>query len=172
MQIITPVGITCYVNVFKAQAPMQAGKEPQYSATLLWDANDPKLKELKAAIVEVATAKFGNKAAQMLSKGQLKDPLRPGEDRPNDEVFEDKVFLTARSTDKPGVVDLNADPLMSQDDFYSGVMSRADIWLYAFDKAGNKGVAAILNNIQKVDDGDRLSGRRSAAEAFGNSAPE
>lgn len=42
-----------------------------------------------------------------------------------------------------------------------------DIWLYAYDKAGNRGVAAILNNVQKLEEGERKGGRRSASDAFG-----
>jgi hypothetical protein len=156
------------VYVFKAQPAMQEGKEPQYSCTFLWDEKDPKLKPLKDAIVKVATEKFGAKAEQMLAKGQLKNPLRPGSER-DYEDYQGKVFLTARSSEKPQVVDEQAEPIMDTTSFYAGCIARGDIWLYAFDKAGNKGVAAILNNVQKLGDGERKSGRRSAAEAFGAS---
>jgi len=170
MQLVTPKGRAAYAYVFKAQPAMDATKSPQFSLTLIFDKKTD-LGKLKEAIVTVAQAKFGPKAKQMLDKGQLKNPLRDGdEDRPNDEAFKGSIFLTARSNDKPGVVDLDAVPLMSQDDFYSGCIARADVWIYAFEKAGNKGVAAILNNVQKVEDGERVSGRRSAEEAFKDEA--
>jgi len=103
----------------------------------------------------------------MLEKGQLKDPLRDGDkERSDDPKFANTFFLTARSNAKPGVVGEDAEPLLDQEDFYSGCTARADIWLYAFEKAGNKGVAAILNNAQKLGDGERLAGRRSASDAF------
>lgn len=166
MQVVTPVGQAAYAFVFKAQAPMQAGKEPQFSLTLIFKKGTD-LKKMEKAISEVAKAKFGPKADQMLAKGQLKNPLRDGNvDRSEDEAFKDAKFLTARSNEKPGVVDGSAEPLMNQSDFYSGCQARADVWFYAFEKAGNKGVAAILNNCQKVEDGERMSGRRSAEEAF------
>ena len=164
-QILTPPGEAAFAFVFRPQAPMQEGKDPQYQLTLVWDENDKKLDKLRKAIVDVATAKFGAKAKQMLEKGQLKNPLRPGSDRGAD-WMEGKVFLTARSTDKPDVVDRDMNDLISSTDFYPGCVARMDIYLFAFDKAGNKGVSAILNNVQKTDEGERKGGRRSAGEAF------
>jgi hypothetical protein len=165
-QILTPPGEVAYPSVFRAAPPMQAGKEPQFQLTLVWSEDDKRLEKLKKAIQDVAIAKFGAKAPQMLKNGQLKNPLRPGSDRPDASWLENKVFLTARSTDKPDCVDKEMNDLISSTDFYSGCMARMDIYLYAFDKAGNKGVSAVLNNVQKTGDGERKSGRRSADEAF------
>ena len=165
MQIVTPSGTAAYAFVFRPQKAMQEGKDEQYSLTLLWDEKDPKVKKLQDAIEQVAIAKFGAKAPQMLAKGQLRNPLRPGSDKDSEE-FENTVFLTARSADKPQVVDRDAEPLMDQMEFYSGCKCRMDIYLFAYDKAGNRGVSAILNSVQKIDEGTRKSGRRSAAQAF------
>lgn len=165
MQIVTPAGTAAFAFVFRPQKAMQEGKDDQYALTLLWDEDDPKLKKLKDAIVKVATDKFGEKAARMLEKGQLRNPLRSGDDR-DDPDFHGKVFLTARSSERPQVVDRDAEPLMDSIEFYSGCRARMDIYLFAYDKAGNRGVSAILNSVQKLGDGERKSGRRSAAEAF------
>ena len=169
MQILTPVGEAAHVFVFKPQPPMEGStnKEPSYSLTILWDENDKSLARLEKAILDVATAKFGAKAKQMLEKGQLKNPLRSG-DETNQEWKHGKKFLTARTTDRPEVVDENLDDIINTSDFYGGCECRMDIWLYAFDKAGNKGVAAILNSTQKKGDGERKGGRRSASEAYGD----
>lgn len=175
MQIVIPRAETAFLHLFRPQPAMQEGKEPQYSATFLWDEGNKKLKKLEDAIVEVATAKWGSKAKGMLDKGQLRSPLRPGSDKEDSnqaDQFEGKVFLTARSTDKPQVVDSDLEPLMDQLEVYSGCIGRADIWLFAYDKAGNKGVGAILNSFQKLDDGERKSGRRPAAAAFADDDEE
>lgn len=165
MQIVTPVGEASYAFVFRPQKAMQEGKPDQYSLTLLWDEKHPKLQDLQKAIEEVAIKKFGAKAPQMLAKGQLRSPIRSGSER-DQEDYQGKVFLTARSTDRPQVVDADAEPIMDQLDFYSGCLARMDVYLYAYDKAGNKGVAAILSSVQKLEEGPRKSGRRSAREAF------
>lgn len=169
MQIVTPIGEAAYVNVFRPQPAMQEGKPDQYSITLIWDEDDPKLEKLRKAIVEVAEKKWGKKAEAMLDKGQLRSPLRPGSDRETSKDaadYEGKVFLTARSTDKPQAVDQDLEEFIDQMDFYSGCQARADIYLFPYDKAGNKGVGAILNSVQKKGDGERKSGRRPAASAF------
>ncbi len=44
--------------------------------------------------------------------------------------------------------------------------ARVSINFYAFNTNGNKGIACGLGNIQKVRDGEPLSGRTSAADDF------
>ena len=169
MQIVTPRASTAYCNVLKAQPAMEKGKPDQFSVTLLWDEGEKKLEKLRKAIEEVAVAKFGPSARTKLANGQLRNPIRPGSDKEGtnaEDEFTGKVFMTVRSTDKPQVVDQDLEPVMDSMDVYSGCIGRADIWLYAYDTAGNKGVSAILNSFQKLDDGDRKSGRRTAASAF------
>jgi len=166
MEIKTPRGTASYAYVHKPQKAMDPGKQDQYSLTLIWDADDPKLKKLQDAIVEVATKKFGAKAKQMLEKGQLRSPLRDGAEKDGTPGYEGKVFLTSRSNDKPEIVDEDAEPIADPMEFYSGCEARMLLWLFPYDKAGNKGVGAILNGAQKLGEGERISGRRSARDAF------
>ena len=56
---------------------------------------------------------------------------------------------------------------MSKSDFYSGCYGRASIVFFAYNTNGNKGVGCGLNNIQKLEDGQPLSGRSTAVEDFG-----
>jgi len=51
-------------------------------------------------------------------------------------------------------------------EFYSGCYGRASITLYAYDTSGSKGIAAGLNNVQKLEDGNKLGGATSAAADF------
>lgn len=171
MQMLTPVGEMAYVNVFRPATPMEgSNKDPQYQLTLIWPKDDDKkLKKLRQKIEEVATEKWGKKALAMLDKGQLKNPLRDGDEREAD-WMQDHWFLTARSSDKPGAVDADLEDIIDATEIYPGAYGRMDIYLYAYDKSGNKGVGAILNNVQKTEDGERKDGRQSAAEAFGGSA--
>lgn len=169
MQTLTPVGEMAYPSVFRPAAPMEGNTSgvPKYQLTLVYDEDDPELKKLERKILEVATAKFGAKAKQMLERGQLKSPLRHGDERPDTEWLEGKKFLTARSEDRPDVVDFDLEDIIDQKEIYAGAEGRMDVWLYAFDKAGNKGVGAIMNSVQKTGEGERKGGRRSASEAFG-----
>lgn len=58
-------------------------------------------------------------------------------------------------------------PIISQTVLYSGCYGRADINFFAYNAAGKKGVGCGLNNLQKLEDGEALSGRKSAQEVFG-----
>jgi len=154
-----------YVHVFEPTS-IQEGQEKKYSVSIIISKKDKKLideinKRVKAAIEQGKTAKFAGKV-----KG-LKLPLRDGdEDRPEDEAYADSYFINATSKAKPGIVDKDLNPIMSQDDFYSGCYGRASLNFYPFNQNGNKGIAVGLNNLQKLEDGEPLSGRASAEVDF------
>jgi hypothetical protein len=56
---------------------------------------------------------------------------------------------------------------MDRSEFYAGCWGRASVNFYAFSVNGNKGVGAGLNNLQKLEDGERLGGGSTAADDFG-----
>jgi hypothetical protein len=49
---------------------------------------------------------------------------------------------------------------------YSGCYAKVSLTFYPFDAKGNRGIAAGLNNIVKVQDGEPLAGRVSVNEEF------
>ena len=55
---------------------------------------------------------------------------------------------------------------MDRDEVYSGCYCRFSITFYPFSASGNNGVAVGLNHIQKVADGESLSGRNRAEDDF------
>jgi Protein of unknown function (DUF2815) len=61
-------------------------------------------------------------------------------------------------------VDADLNPIMDKQDFYSGCYGRASINFYAFNTSGNKGIGAGLGNLQKMGEGERLSGGGASAE--------
>lgn len=166
MQKLTPSGETVWPAVFKPAPPMQEGKDPQFQNTVMWPkSDDDEWDDVRDVILEVATAKFGKKAEAMLKKGQLRSPIRDGDDTDQD-YLEGHFYLTARSSDRPEVVDEDVEDIINTKDFYGGCQSRMDCYFFAYDKAGNRGVAAILNSVQKTGDGERKGGRRNASDAF------
>lgn len=154
-----------YAHIFEPTA-VQEGQEKKYSVSIIIDKSDKQLiakinKCIEAAIELGKTKKFAGKI-----KG-LKTPLRDGDDdRPDDENYEGKMFITASAKTKPGVVDKDLNPIIDRDDFYSGCYGRASINFYPFNQNGNKGVAVGLNNLQKLEDGEPLSGKVSAEVDF------
>lgn len=158
-----------YLNVFAPKA-MDEGSEPKYSATLLIDKSDEKLLSVLNKAIE--NAKVAGKSKLADKKGNIpaniKLPLRDGDlDRPDDPAMAGKYFINCTSKLKPGIVDRNLDPILDQDEFYSGCYGRASINFYAFNVGMQKGIAAGLNNLQKLEEGERLAGGASAESDFG-----
>ena len=167
-KVITGKTRFSYAHVFEPSA-IEEGQEKKYSVSIIISKDDTKtLDKIKAAIaaaLEEGKAKFGGKIPK-----SYKNPLRDGDDeRPDDENYENAMFVNANSSRKPGLVDENLDPIIDKDDFYSGCYGRASVNFYAFNVSGNKGIACGLNNLQKLEDGVRLSGGgASAEEDFGS----
>lgn len=155
-----------YVTVFQPKA-MEGSDREKYSVSLLINKKDTKtIDKIKAAVEAAITnglAKFGGK-----KPANLKLPLRDGDlERPDNPEYAGMLFLTANSDTKPQVVDRNLDPIIDPEEFYSGCYGRASINFYAFNANGNKGIACGLNNLQKLEEGERLSGGSTAEEDFG-----
>lgn len=157
-----------YVNVFEPTA-MQDGQTPKYNVSIIISKSDTKTVEAIKKAIEAAKEAGKSKIADKNGKipVNLKTPLRDGdEERPDDPTYENSYFINANSERKPGIVDRDLNPIMSRDDFYSGCYGRASINFYAF-SVNSKGIACGLNNLQKLEDGERLAGGSSAEEDFG-----
>jgi hypothetical protein len=158
----------CYANVFEPTA-MNEGDTPKYNICVLIPKSDTatidKIKKAIEAAKEAGKAKLADKNGRI--PANLKLPLRDGdEERPDDPAFEGHYFINANSMRQPSIVDRSLNPIMSRDEFYSGCYGRASINFYAFN-VSSKGIAAGLNNLQKLEDGEMLAGGSTAEEDFG-----
>ena len=157
-----------YAHVFEPVA-MAEGQDVKYQVSLIIPKSDLKTLEKIEKAVEAAKVVGKDKISKngKLMPG-LKMPLRDGdEDRPDNPEYADCMFINCSSKIKPGIVDKDLNPIMSQDEFYSGCYGRASINFYAFNSAGNRGIACGLNNLQKLADGEPLAGGASAETDFG-----
>ena len=157
-----------YVHVFEPSA-MDGQSDAKYSVCIIVDKKDKAtLGRVEAAIAaakeEGKTKKWGGKIP-----ANLQLPLRDGdlerEDRPE---FAGKMFFNCSSKQKPEVVDEERNPIIDASEFYSGCYGRVSVNIYPFDKNGNRGVAVGLNAVQKLADGENLTGRTSAYDDFGD----
>lgn len=160
----------CYVNVFEPTA-MNEGDTPKYNICILISKDDTKTLDKITKAIEAAKqagkAKLANKNGQLPANAALKLPLRDGDmERPDDPAFENCFFINANSNRKPSIVDRDLNPIMEKEEFYSGCYGRASINFYAFN-VSSKGIAAGLNNLQKLEDGEMLAGGSTAEEDFG-----
>lgn len=164
-KVITGMVRFSYLHVFEPHA-IEEGQEKKYSVSLLIPKSDTKTVELIQQAVRTATeqarAKMGGKLPP-----KFKLPLNDGDlDRPDDPDYAGHYYVNASAKTRPGVVDKNLQPIIDPEEMYSGCYGRASITFYPFDKAGNRGVACGLNNVQKLKDGEYLGGRTSAENDF------
>ena len=139
----------------------------KYSVSVLIDKSDREtLSRIKAAVEQAKkdgmTSKWGGKIPNKLHL-----PLRDGdEDRPDDENYAGKYFFNCSANRKPGIVDRNMNEIIDPDEVYSGCYARVNVSFYPYDTNGNRGIAAGLNHVQKLADGERLGGGVSVEAAF------
>lgn len=166
--VINPVRFS-YPHVFEPYKFEGDDKEPQYSVTILIpkDKTDiiTKIRQaIKQAYEEAVKSKWANKRP-----AKYWNPLRDGDEPTDDgedrgEGFAGCYFLNAKSRLRPGVVDINRQPIMNSEDFYGGCYGAASIAFSGFENSGNKGISCFLNNLMKTRDGEPLGAARSTAE--------
>ena len=89
-------------------------------------------------------------------------PFRDGDYQPY-EGYSGMISVKASTTQRPGVVDMNVQPIISEEDFYPGCWARATVTVWPYD-VESLGVKFTLQNVQKVRDDARLGGAVSNAE--------
>lgn len=167
-KVITGVVRLSYAHIWEAAA-VQGSEEKKFGSALLIPKSDkPTIRNIRAAI-EAAKEVGKNTKFKGKIPPNLKLPLRDGDaERPEDEVYVGHYFINANAKTRPGVVDKNRQPILEQDEVYSGCYCITSITFYPFDSNGNKGIACGLNHIMKVKDGEHLGGRSSAESDFEN----
>lgn len=166
-KVIVPCRIS-YEHIWERDIN-EDGTPGKYSVALLIQKDDEKTiakveKAIKAAITAGKTKLANGKG---VVPKNIKLPLRDAdEEEIDDEAYHGMMFMNASSNRKPQIVDKQVEPILDQEEVYSGCYCRVSINFYAFDKEGNKGIAAGLGNVQKVKDGERLAGGSTAEEDF------
>lgn len=164
----TPKAMLSYPHIFEPVKDEKSGQF-QYSACLVF-APGADLTELRNVAKAVATEKWKGDAVGMARDGQIRLPFRS--DAVAKGYPEGSIFINVKSTRKPEVVgrykgaDGNPVALNDPDVVYPGCYVRASLRAFAYDTSGNKGVSFALCNVQKLEDGERLDGRRRAADDF------
>jgi hypothetical protein len=172
--IVTPEFRVSYPNVFKARKNDMNGKD-EYSIVALFKKGED-LSKLKAAAEEAMAKKFGadkkkwpkNFKTPFRDQGEKEKTADDGSTFLPEGYVAGAIFMNLRSQRRPIVVDRQRNEITPdrEEDFYPGCYARANISCYAYDTAGNKGVAFGLSMVQKLRDGEPFSGRPKVEEAF------
>ena len=160
-RVVTPVARLSYPALFTPAKGMD-GAEGKYQCELIFEPGED-LSKLKAAAKEAARTKWGDKIP-----ANLRSPFREGDvDRSEKDGYEGRIFIGARSKDRPGVVvGGGLEDCVDPREVYGGCYVRASVTAFAYDRSGNRGIAFALNNIQKLGEGTRLDNRRAASDEF------
>jgi len=171
-RITTPAFRVSFPNVFKPKAAFE-GQDPTYNIQMLFpkdpDSYDyPKevkkfaedISRLKKLAAKAKKDKFGDKKVS-----GLRNPVRDGDEKDYD-GYKGMYFVNAKSKQKPGIVDRSNEEIIDPQEFYAGCWARATIVAFAYDTAGNKGVAFGLQNLQFLGDDEAFSGKKNAKDDF------
>jgi hypothetical protein len=162
IKILTPTFRASFANVWTPK-PINNSVKLYYSVAMLFDAKaqaTPEFKKLRAGIQQIIKDDFGGKTPP-----RFWNPLQKGDEK-DYEGYKGMIFINAKSEIKPGVVGPDTQDILDPNDFYSGCFARATISLFPFNTAGNVGVGVGLQNLQKLKDGEPLSGRTKASDDF------
>lgn len=159
-----------YCHLFQPQ--QRPGQDPKYSVTVLV----PKTNTgAKAAIdqavnsaIEAGTTKAwgGVRPPQPAMCVHDGDGVRPSDGMPFGDECKGCWVFTASSKDQPFVVDSQVQSIIDPTQVYSGMWGNVSVGFFAYNSNGKKGIGCGLNGVQKTRDGEPLSGRVTAAEAF------
>lgn len=170
-KVITGIVRFSFVHLLEPTA--FEGQEPKYSVMLLIPKTDKdtldKIKAAQKAAAELGKTKFKNGKVP----AKLKTTLRDGDEEMDPEEypeFKGMYFINVSNKSKVGMVGTQRDEagklkrLDDPDEIYSGMYGRASINFFAYNTAGNQGVSAGLDNIQKTREGDHLGGGAAKPE--------
>ena len=165
-KIKTPEFIGSFVNLAKARSI--GDSDPRYSILMPLDENHKFVAKMRRLQEAVAIERWGKVPKR------LKSAIKTGEDRDReDDEFAGKVTVNFASPERPGVVYFDDEgDLVQVDDpdmLYSGATYRLTTKPYAWEHpTGGKGVSWSLDNVLWVKGGERLSGKASPEQDFGN----
>lgn len=145
-----------YIRCFE---PDENGK---YSVCVLIPKSDKEtIAKLESAIEAVKADPKSSKTWGGKFLASFKIPMRDGDSERDTDIspeYKGHYFFNASTKMKPKVVDRGLNEILERNEIYSGIYGRVSVNLYAYNVDGGKGIAAGLNNIQKLADGEPLGG--------------
>lgn len=149
-----------FPTLFTPQQVNGEGKAA-FSASFLMPPDHPDIIKIRNAITEVATAKWGEKAQEIL-RGLIagdKVCLHNGDTKSQYDGFPGNMFVSARGYQRPLVIGQDKSPLVEADGKpYSGSYVNAQVALWAQANNFGKRVNAQLRGVQFLRDGEAFGG--------------
>lgn len=161
-KVTTPKFRVSFPHVFKPHA-FNDKQEPKFSVVMLFDKKTD-ISAMEKAADAAAIDKWGTDKKKW-PKG-LRMPFRDGNEKGDLKGYKNATVVSASSKEPPGVVDQGRQAILDANAFYAGCYARATLIAFAYDQMGNRGVSFSLQNLQKLGDGEKFSGRKAAEDDF------
>lgn len=174
-KIVTGLVRLSYINAFAPRKDEETGRESYSVCILIPKSDTASVAKIQAAIDHVKNNPESQSTWGTKWLASYKNPLRDGDTERDTEAspeYKGHWFINCNSSQKPGVVDANVQPILDQSELYSGCYGKVSVLFYPYKQKGGIGIAAGLNNIQKIKDGERLGGRSNPEEDFSVEAEE
>lgn len=148
---------------------VQGQGEAKFSGAFLFPKNHPQFAEIVSKIVEVANAKWGAKADEVLKALKASDKLcmHDGDAKNERDGYAGNFYINSSNTVRPLTLGAGPDgraPVTAADGkLYAGCYVNAIVQFWAQDNQFGKRVNASLLGVQFVRDGARLAGGGTAA---------
>jgi len=175
VNLSTPECILMYPVVFEAKHNELKGKD-EWSVTMLFDKATTDMAKLKAGMIQAAKNEFGADVdLKSLNLKRIQDgdePTATGKDRPA-ACKGMWVVKAATRLNAPGICGPKLDPrtgklekITDPSEIYSGVYAHVNVTIKAYKGPQGNGVTFYLDHVQKVRDGEALSGGPKSEDVF------
>ena len=168
VNLTTPECILMYPAVFEAKFN-DLKKKDEWTVTMLFDKTTNDMAKLKAGMVQAAKNEFGvDIDLKSLDLRRIQDgdkPTSTGKDRPA-ACKGMWVVKAATRLSQPGVVDKALNKILDPSEIYSGVYAHVNVTIKAYKGPQGDGVTFYLNHVQKVKDGEALTGGPKSEDVF------
>lgn len=162
--VFGPVRLS-YCHLFERYVPegTDAADAKYMTSALIPKEEKETIKAIEAAIEAAKKDGLNSKWGGKLPK-KLDHPLRDGDDKEAHPEYDGHYYITAKTSSRPGIVDMKKEPIVDEEEVYSGMWAYISVSAYAYGKNGNNGVSFFLNNVMKFKDDERFGGGRDTAE--------
>lgn len=164
IKVVTGKVRLSFCNLFTPRS-MNEGGPLKYSVSILIPKSDTAMVDKFNKAFEEARNSNAAFFGGSVPKG-LKGGLRDGDEERDDEAYAGHYFVNANSDNRPQVVDADMNEILDPNEVYSGCYGRVSVNLYPYNTNGAKGIACGLQNVMKLEDGEKLSGGSTAAQDF------
>jgi hypothetical protein len=147
-KIMTPEFRVSYPALMKARSAPGSDVE-KFSVVMIFDKSTD-ISALRQLAKEAILEKWPTEKTRPKN---LRTPFRDGDkEKDGVEGYQNAIFITASSKMRPGVVDQDVQPVIDESVVYPGCYARATVVAYAYDQAGNRGVAFVAAAAEEEED--------------------